>query len=299
MTNSLWLALGAETIVASALLTVAADMVAHKRVEQLGGVNVWGYRGPVLRQKPAHETRIAVTGGDLAFGWGVAPTETLAAYVRQGVGLELEVSGSPRVVTAVDLGARGLAPADYAGWITRFATLRPDAICLVLDPPGHAPGGGGFLPDRSSLAFTMFGYSPILPLVLQEKGKVAHSRLLRAAGDGLDAIDRALGAGRSPGTARVEYVEAIAAAVRAGLHAAPRGVVVVVPAPLGGQADGSAIAGEIASRFSGERRVRVVDLGEDAALRSRELRLDDFNLSAGGHSRAARRVAPALLELLR
>ena len=45
---------------------------------------------PVLHQKQPNEVRIAVVGGDLAFGWGVAADETLAAYLRRLVILDLD-----------------------------------------------------------------------------------------------------------------------------------------------------------------------------------------------------------------
>ena len=290
-------ALAAETVAIGVLLTVAADIVAHKRVERLGGVNMWGYRGPVLDAKKPFETRIAVAGGDLAFGWGVAPTETTAAYVRRLVGLVLEVSGSPRVVTAATLGARGLPAAEYAAWIDRYAALRPDVLCLVLDPPNHTPLDGRFLPDRASRLFRRYGYSPILPLVLAEKAAVARSRSLRTAARVAGAVDRAIAVSADP--AAVTYDEAVAAAVRAGLRAAPAGVVVGVPAPVDGGFDSSAVAERIAARYAGDRRVRVVDLGRDAALRTDAFRLDGFDFSAGGHARVAERLAPSVLELLK
>jgi hypothetical protein len=63
MSKALMLALAIETVILGALLTVAADQIAHTHVEKLGGVNIWGYRGSVLHQKRPNEVRIAVTGG--------------------------------------------------------------------------------------------------------------------------------------------------------------------------------------------------------------------------------------------
>src|SRR5207249_4908315 len=76
-------ALVIEMVVIAALWTIALDLLAHKRVERLGGVNLWGYRGPVMPHRRPNEIRIAVVGGDVAFGWGVAASETLAPTVRQ------------------------------------------------------------------------------------------------------------------------------------------------------------------------------------------------------------------------
>jgi hypothetical protein len=298
MSKALMLSLAIEMVILGALLTVAADQIAHTHVEKLGGVNIWGYRGSVLHQKQPNEVRLTVTGGDLAFGWGVAASETLAPSVRDLVRVRLDVPGrDSRLVTGVTTAARGLAPAGYASWIDHYAYLRPDVICLVPDPIGYVSGGPTFLPDRRSIVFTTFGYSPILPLVLQEKGTFAHSATLRLAGRLLDRTDALLGDRTHPAGAAVanleDYTIAIDAAVRAGLRSATAGVVVVL-APA---SDHRAVTERLASTFVGER-VRVVDLGADPRMLDAGLRLDGFNFSTGGHAVAAQSVAPAVRELV-
>src|SRR5205814_2324782 len=90
MSKRITAALLVEALVIAGLLTLALDMKAHSRVERLGGVNIWGYRGPVMHRKASNEIRMAAAGGDLAFGWGVAASETLAATVRQFVALSTD-----------------------------------------------------------------------------------------------------------------------------------------------------------------------------------------------------------------
>lgn len=298
MTKSLSVALAIEAVLLAALLTIAADQIVHTHVERLGGVNIWGYRGPVLNQKQGNELRIAVTGGDLAFGWGVAASETLAPSLRDLVKVRVDPPGrGGKFVTAVTTGARGLAPAAYATWIDHLSFLRPDVVCLVPDPIGHLLGDSPFLPNRRSVAFAAFGYSPILPLVLQEKGKFTESALLRFAGNMLAAVDEALGRRiNHPGDAIVrgaDYVTSIDAAVRAGQRSATAGVVVV----LSPANDNSSVKARLASTFADER-MRVVDLGDDPRMRDPGLRLDGFSFSTGGHAAAAEIVAPAVLALL-
>jgi hypothetical protein len=297
MSRGLIVALGLEIVILTALLTIAADQIAHTHVEKLGGVNVWGYRGPVLHQKKENEVRIAVTGGDLAFGWGVAASEALAPSVRQRVSLRVDVSGRPnRIVSSVTTAARGLSPSLYATWIDRYAYLRPDVICLVADPIGHALAGpvGTFLPDRRSIVFKTFGYSPILPLVLQEKGAIARSALRRLAGDALDAVDGALG-DRADGdvVADADYSASIAAAVSAALRSSTGGVVVVL-APFN---DNRSVKARLASAVARER-VRLVDLRDDPRMLYPGLRLDGFSFSVAGHAVAAESVAAAAIELI-
>jgi hypothetical protein len=295
-------ALVVEFLLIVLLLAVVADQVAHTRVERLGGVNIWGYRGPVLHQKQANEIRVAVIGGDLAFGWGVAASETLAPSLRDLV--SLAVAGGPkrdRVVTSVTLGALGLAPSEYASWIEHFASLRPDVLCIVADPSRHALADSPFLPDRRSAVFRAFGYSPILPLVLEEKGAMRHSAAARLTGDALayaDGMLRRGGASNATTGDTRAYLGAIETAIRAGVRAAPAGVVVVTaPDTPAASVDLQGGRDLVASTFAGGP-VRVADLGDDPALHADALRLDRFNFSTAGHAAAAARVAPAVLDLI-
>lgn len=286
MTKSVAAALGVEAVVLAAVCLVALDIRAHKRVESLGGVNMWGYRGAVLHQKHPNELRIAVVGGDLAFGWGVAADETLASYLRRLAMLDLDrARGTKRLVTAVNLGAQGLASAEYASWVEHFAYLRPDVICIVPDPIGRPLREGRFLPDRHSIVFAAFGYSPILPLVLLERGTLSHSAVIGAAGRFLARADLRVPSEPPPADTR----QSIRSAVETAARVAPMGVVVVMPP----DADASTREAIVP-----DARVKIIELGEVTALRGDDLRLDHFHFSAGGHSRTADAVAPAVLQLV-
>jgi hypothetical protein len=295
MTRGLATALVAELVCGCALALVALDVFAHKRVEELGGVNIWGYRGAVLKAKQPHEIRLAVVGGDFAFGWGVAASQTMIFEVRRLLLLDLDKRGGDQpAVTGVDLGARGLAPGGYAEWIDRFTYLRPDVLCLIPDPGLHVAAGGTYLPDRESLAFTTLGYAPILPLVVGEKAKLRDSTVLRAATAALAAVDRV--GGHAPGGRdTTPYRNAIETAVLAGLRASTAGVAVVWP-PRG--AGDEADRAFVSSRFAGDARVRIVDLGGDQAMANRDLFLNDFDFSSAGHARAAADAAPSILQLI-
>jgi hypothetical protein len=300
--KALSLALLAESFVIAVLLAVVADQVAHTRVERLGGVNIWGYRGPVLHQKQTNEIRIAVVGGDLAFGWGVAASETLAPSLRDSVSPAVAASRRRQSnVTAVTLGAFGLAPSEYAAWIAHHAALRPDVICIVTDPSRHRLADSPFLPARRSAVFQAFGYSPILPLVLKEKGTMRHSAPARLAGEALAFADEAFRAHGAPTVASTDaasYLSALEVAIRAAVHTATAGVVVVAaPDAAIDSVDRRGVRELVASTFSAAP-VRFVDLGDDAAMRGDALRLDGFNFSTAGHAVAARDVAPAVIDLL-
>jgi AcrR family transcriptional regulator len=229
--------------------------------------------------------------------WSDKPRWAGSGFTRLVIELA-DLPGHPaRVFTGVTTGARGLEPHDYASWIDRQAYLRPDVICLVPDPAGHVLGDSAFLPDRRSVAFAVFGYSPILPLVLQEKGLFAHSPLLRLAGNTLAAADAVVGRRMDRTGAAIaggaDYEASIAAAVRAGQRSSTAGIVVVLsPAD-----DSGRVKERLASTFANDR-VRVVDLGGDPRMRDPGLRLDGFSFSAGGHAAAAEIIAPAVFALL-
>jgi hypothetical protein len=297
MTKALAAVLAAEALVFAGLFTLGLDMFAHRRVEQLGGVNTWGYRGPVMHQKRPDEIRVAVVGGDLAFGWGVAASETLAPGIRQIVSVQMDQPGGPLThVTAVNLGAMGLSVAGYPAWIAHFGYLKPDVVCIVMDPERHSGSAARWLPDRRSALFTRFGYAPILPLVLQEKGAVMHSGAVQSVGVALDRVDQMLMSRAT--TPSAGYAESLARTVRAADAVASAGVVVVMPPRMGSEG-GDRAPRAVASGVPGQdMRVRTIHLEDDEPLNGADLRLDGFNFSAGGHARAARDVAPAVIALL-
>jgi hypothetical protein len=285
MTRGLAIAIALQAALFSGLGLVVLDMRAHTRVEELGGVNVWGYRGTELGRKQPHHLRIVAFGADLAFGWGLKPAETLASYAGRLVSLELNRPGQrSRPVTATVAAARGMRLDDYAAWIRRFSVLQPDIICLLPDEADHQLAAGRFLPDRDSRIFAATGYSPILPLVLREKGERVHSRLLITAARVLDAAD--VQAPR-PKTSR-DTAEALRSALAAAGDIATIGVVLVLPPRWTGTVPEWPAIG----------RFRLVRLADDPEMTSADLRLDGYHFSANGHSRAGTLAAPAMLDLI-
>jgi hypothetical protein len=273
MTKTFSTALILQGVVIAALLTLSLDVYAHKRVERLGGVNIWGYRGPTARLKQPNEVRLAIVGGTLAFSWGVAASETTIASVRQLVSLAVDRRGQTATpVTAINLGALGWPPSTYRARLERFADLGFDVVCVYPDPHGTAPRTA--LPSAPLTA----GYTPILPLVLREK---TGWPLGPASGPALS-----IGA---------EDLAAVEQTVRGALAIA-RGVVVVLPAPVSRQLTSG--WEPLADRFRGDARVRVVDLSRDPRLQDAAVRLDSISYGAGGNAAAAEQIAPAVIELL-
>lgn len=297
-----WLAL--QLVLVAALVTIAADLAAHKRVEQVAGVNIWGYRGPVVHQRQPNELRVVFVGGTRAFGWGEAASSTTVAAVRFELTRVLDRPNRPlQPIVAINLGQLGASPESYVSTLQHFAYLQPDYIGIFDDLGDPGPNR----PLEVSGVFTLTGYRPILPLVLEEKGAVTRARILGVpleyAGRGFAAVDRvfarAAGARETDATplGTSEYASAMLRTIDAA-HAQARGVVVVLgPIDTDRQRRN---ADALDSRLARGRRpwLRIVNLSDEPELYDPSLRLDGFSFGANATAIAAQAIAPAFLQLV-
>jgi hypothetical protein len=322
-------ALCIEAVVGSLVLMVALDVWAHTRVEALGGVNVWGYRGPVAKQKIPNEIRVEVVGGTRAFSWG-APASAVASQLRRVIMLTTDQRGVAfRPITVINLGRMGILPDAYPATMEHYSYLRPDYICLYDDLGVR----GATFADGTSAVFALTGYAPILPLVLREKGMAwrfgdvsrgytavesqsgpSTPALRRAAGRTLEAIGDVLGAAdrfaarttrsRQPDAVASDqsvdsYADAMVTAIDAA-HRHARGVVVAVsPAETEEQVLRlRALEARLNGGIGSAPWFRLVDLGLEARLRDEALRIDGWNYSSAAITLAAELIAPAILSLI-
>ncbi len=327
MTRTSWL-LALEMVAIAAVLTVALDLREHGRVAPLGGVNEWGYRGPVARQRRPYEVRIAIVGGTRAFGWGV-PASALPAELGRVTMLTTDRPGGDlRPIVVVNLGRMGALPEAYPEIIEHYAYLRPDYICLFDDL--GVPGGSTLTGTaETSGIYQLTGYAPALPLVFREKGMAwrfgdvrrGYARAapcndssgsllhrtagtaLQAAGHTLAVTDQALSSlvSRSqPAARRAAYVDAMMEAIESAHHHA-RGVVVVTsPSETAEQkVNLRALQARLDGLSESESWLRRVNLADDAGLASDAgLRLDGWNYSSAGVAGVAARIVPSLLSLM-
>jgi hypothetical protein len=181
--------------------------------------------------------------------------------------------------------------------------VRPDVICIVPDARNHRTAGVSIQPDRHSAIFRAFGYAPILPLVVEEKGARLDSTPVRAFGSLAKALSR-IGA-TDPTAVDVDrpassYLDAIRNAVQAALVNGSAVVVVAPPKPApAGADDGDALAAMVTTAFAGNPRVRFVDLGQQPDMADPAIWLDGVALSAAGHATAASHLTPDVLDLVR
>lgn len=328
MKSLLWI-LGAETVATAAVLLLALDIYAHQRVEPLGGVNIWGYRGPVAQSRAPKEVRLVLVGGTRAFGWG-QPGPALTNEVRRLILLTTDrPGGETRPVVAINLGRAGALPDSYPEIIDHFSYLQPDYICLYDD---LGVSGSSAANDRSGV-FELTGYAPVLPLVLREKGLslrygdvtrgyesadssrgAAPSMLRRGAGTMVESAGVVLGAAdrlatralisrRHQTPPQVDDSTAYAGAMMTAIDAAhrrARGVVVVTSPSERPEQVANARAFEIQRRKAlvSADWFRFVDLGAEPALFDPALRVDGWNYGSTATALVAQRIAPAVLSLI-
>ncbi len=315
------MAFAAQVLALVAIAIVALDLYAHKRVETIAGLNIWGYRGTVAHQKEPREIRLVVVGGTRAFGLGTSASWTTATVVRQEVMLATDRPGhAVRQVVALTLAWPGALPDSYAAALRHFAYLQPDYICIYDD---LGVGGSPSREEQSGI-FARTGYWPALPVVLQEKGmrlrygnvgagyeggRASNSgTLARAAGvalqfagQTLSTADRLIAAPParhridSPALYATEFMHAVDVAL-----SKARGVVVAispVESPLQAS-NGAALFPLLTARAAETKRLRVVNLAEERMLFDRSQRLDDWNYGGNAIAAVAKRIAPPIIELI-
>jgi hypothetical protein len=294
LSRRLVVAFGVEALLLVAIVTVAADLYAHKRTDMLAGRNIWGYRGSVAHQKEPNEIRFIVVGGTRAFALGMPATWTTATVVQQEVMLAIDRPGRPiRHFIGVDLAQPSALPGSYSQTIEHFAYLKPDVVCLYDD----LGVGGGPLLDESSGMYARTGYLPALPLVLTEK----RNRLLHTAGLALMRLDRSFA--RTPRERETDTRGYVAAMLRAiDVASLNSRSVVIALSPVESDLQSrnyAALIPELQKKIAENRRVRLVDLNGIAALTEPQFRLDG-GWSYGGDATAAasKAIAPAVLQLI-
>jgi hypothetical protein len=281
--------LGAQAVVLGLLLVVAADLYAHKRVEHLGGVNIWGYRGSTARARVPGDVRVVYVGGTRAFGYGVHAEGTIP-YT-----LEWNLTGWTRKpVTVINAAVMGATAGDYEFIIERQLSLQPDVVVLY-DDLGLAPAS----PRVSRVARWFSGYTPALPLVLEEKGtllQAAGSPLSRAAGSVMRPIGRGLRDLESPRVAPRNGPYStlmLQAAARARTVAS---VLIAVDEPVNDvtQSNLAALRNAVTALNDPKLRLMVVP-----HIAESDLLLDGYSYGSIARGRVALSMGPELLALVK
>ena len=294
-------ALGLEAVALGVLLVATLNQYAHKQVQMMGGLNSWGYRGTVAKQRVFDETRLVIVGGTQAFGFGVAVKESTTSYLRYMIESWVTFDHGP--VSAVNLGVLGLPRGAYAARLEQHRYLVPDVICVYVDLAPN-PTAAAHRSTPSGVA-RLTGYMPSLPVVLREKGDLLAQHgnplgsVLRLTGRALGAADTGLARVVGSSEPQDDAVTAVVAAVGVALGIAP-GAVVVIPEP---HTEAAVSERELLvkslERFAGDPRVRIVNLGQRFPGYREHMLPDAVNLGSAGQHNAAVEIEPVVSEMLR
>jgi hypothetical protein len=258
----------------------AADIFAHRRGESGAGVNIWGYRGPVIRQKAPDEIRVVVLGGSTAFGREL--TGSIPLYLEDYLnnarlrGDASYQSTSP--ITVVNLAT----PYDHVGAFERtlddYAWLRDDIVCLYIGHDDPAPSREAAQTGwrRQSAIFRTSGYLPFLPsLVARHSADVV---VHEDDDDYLAALDRSI-------------VHVLANGRR----------VIVVTHPFLTPEENrrqDVVSARLRDRFHGDQRGRYVDLRRTVSQDNPKLVEDGTQPTPLGNSVIAESLSQSVFRLL-
>ena len=294
--------LAVQVLALSLLGIVAADVYAHKRVEMVGGVNIWGYRGAVAKRRSPGDHRILLVGGTRAYGYGAAADGTIAYIIEW----ELK-NDTKRPVNVINAGLMGATAPDFSAIVSRYLALSPDVVCIY-DDLGRAPTHR----RESRIMRVARGYTPILPLVLEEKGMAWRFGSVaagyaggssttgwarRTAGATVQGIGSSLRSLESPVVPAESrgYATSLLAAADVALAAGSR-VLIAVDPPSDTNAQNNLAELQEAIARRGDSRVSLLalsDVGDPDTL------LDGYSYNAVGRTRVAMAIRVELFKLLK
>jgi hypothetical protein len=266
-----------------------ADMRLHQSVEERYGVNMRGYRGPVVRQRKLENVRVALLGGRWAFGSGLLRAQSPAFYLHRNLHQRWRPGNTGLQTAVVNLAGPGDGPASYVVTLEDYRSLDADVICL-LDDPDRAGGSPNPWRHQSAL-FRRTGYFPLLTRAGSADGPMPPASAAARENPDASAATTCEG-GMKP------YCDGLAAAIEYGIARGRRVLVVRPPAATPGQrAREDAASAMLAARFGQRADVRMVDLS-----RAQELfpaaSAPPRDLTAGEADRLAELMTPPMLELI-
>jgi len=337
----------AVVLVVSAVLgggvLLAVDVYLHKRMEKYAGVNVWGYRGPVVPRKKPGELRAVMLGGSTAFGYGTPWDQAIPAYLEQK--LRSRLDGRP--ATVVNLAYNNEGSYSFLFTLKDYEYLEYD-VALLYEGYNDLGGYNVSVFRHQSPVFRLTGYLPIFPVVFSEKAMA-----LRAGGDLTAAYRQQRGeiktvfrpnlTSRATATALkvtadisksleqqlerfakahaqippyqpsvgpadcphpwTRYCQGVYKAVDSAVAQGKRVIVITQPymrddvgGPLHHQQQ-DALRTMLEKRYSGNPKVRYVDLGDAVDLKDAALCYDGVHLTPRGNEIVAERLVDPLLDL--
>jgi hypothetical protein len=325
-----------------ALLVVAvaagsADVYLHHRHAKSAGLNIWGYRGPVLGEKQPGELRVAVLGGSTAFGFGVLWPEAFPARLEHKLNERRQSHGGGPVSVA-NLAFNNEGAYSYKYTLRDYDYLDYDVVLMYV---GYNDLGrpNTQVYRHQFPTFRLAGYVPILPVILREKAlairyggdlKAAYegnktafrpsraanatATTLNAAAQIADSLERQLNRfapeyefETDPDALCVAawdfYCRQLHDAIALGLSKGARVLVVADPFLLDAAlrerqiAQRTALEGMLEAQFRG-RGVAYLSLGDAIDMTDASLQIDGMHLTIQGNDRIAEALVQPVLDVM-
>jgi hypothetical protein len=269
---------GAMLILLLAVLGLAVNVALHRRAEEGSGLNVRGYRGPVLKQKGPREIRVAVLGGSVPFG--SAFKRSLPLYLEQDLN-NPRLRGDAHYEGAAPMIVADLtSPCDGVGTLIAtmrdYATLNADIFCLYVGHEDRCVLGPAQSWRGQSWIFRTVGYW--WPVHVADGG--AHPL--------------------APAPAPAAYLHDLDAAIEHALRAG-RSVLVVTHPFLTPEEAGlqDRVGPALRARFRASSRFSYVDLRTGIDTDPAFVARDGVHLTPDGNALIAENVAQAVFHLVK
>ncbi len=147
---------------------LGADLYLHHRFEKVAGLNIRGYRGPVLKKRQPGEQRVAVLGGSTALGYGVAPDESFPADLERNLNERRRAQGA-RPLHVVNLGGNAQGAYAFLPTLREYEYLGCDTVIFYEGYNDLGKFPNEFVARDGSPIYRLTGYYPIFPLIFKEK----------------------------------------------------------------------------------------------------------------------------------
>ena len=321
-------------LIGTMTLALGVDIYLHRKFEKAAGLNIWGYRGPVVGSKQPGEIRVAVLGGSTALGYGLTWSEAFPHLLE--IALNATEAGSHRRFVVVNLGFNSHGAYSFHYTLADYQYLDYDIVCLY---EGYNDLGGGAtlrVGRHDSTVFRMTGYYPMLPTVATEKAmQLRYGGDLRAAYRGApvvfrpNLVDRTKAAALEASIAIVEaldqhfastrlgdivpssdsangcsprwaiYCQSVATAVSDARQL--RKLVLVVTQPYFDERHRDQqreLRMMLRARWGGDPQVSHIDLGQAVDLKDERLCWDGVHLTVAGNQKIADGLVKPVLDLV-
>jgi lysophospholipase L1-like esterase len=317
-------------------LILGFDIYLHKKFDKIAVLNVWGYRGPVVKQKKPGEQRIVVLGGSTVFGYGAKPNETFPAF------LESRLNGQKQIANQVPISVVNLGYPMEGAYSFKYTLQDYNYLDYDIAILYEGYNDTELMPNKRVYRhqlpiFRLTGYYFIFPTVFKEKSMVymygrgnlgaayrrekivfnpnlaerASAEVLNTAAKIAESIEYKLGqlTNKPEGElAPIEtgcgerwkhYCKSLYVAIDYVLGQGKQVVVVTQPYISDLHVDQQRnMISMLRERFGNHPRLHYINLGRAINLKDRTLAYDGMHLTAHGNELIAEALKQPLIEIL-